>query len=140
MPSLSPIEILKQGSSCELLLVSWRSGFESQLISHVDECAIASDRSAVGLLYLWSSIAFLEAQALSVEGIPPVDYQLDDGWSSLDFLENLLWEGDQLRLNLNVIRGRQVTTEISISSGGLFVVTTQGRGDSALRWFESFQT
>ena len=133
------MELLKQGLNCDLVLLSWQPGFESELVARVDEGPDGSAPSAVGLLFLWSSLAFLDAHALSHEGIPPDDYQTEDGWSSLDFLENLKWEDDRLRVSLNVVRGRQVTTEIYLSRGGLFVVRTRGRGDSPIRWFESFR-
>jgi len=139
MPSTSPMELVRQGLDCELVLVSWQPGFESELIARTEGISQGPERTAVGLLFLWSSMAFLEAHALSEEGLPPVDYKLEDGWSSLDFLENLRWEEDRLRLALKVIRGRQVTTDIWLSRNGLFVVRAQGRGDSPLRWFESFR-
>ena len=139
MPSTSAAELLKQGMGCELQLVSWQSGFESELVARVGSSELPLGESGLGLLFLWSSIAFLEAHALSEEGLPPESYQSEDGWSSLDFLENLRWEGDRLRMTLNIIRGRQVATEIWLSRVGLFVVRARGRGDSALHWFESFQ-
>ena len=138
MPSTSALELLKKGLNCDLELVNWKPGFESELVAHMAETRDGREPSAVGLLFLWSSLAFLEAHAISHEGIPAQDYQSEDGWSSLDFLENLSWEVDRLRVRMNVVRGRQVTTEISISREGLFVVRTRGRGDSPLRWFESF--
>jgi hypothetical protein len=133
------MELLRKGLDCALVLVSWQPGFESELVARLEGEPPGPERMAVGLLFLWSSMAFLEAHALSEEGIPPTDYQVEDGWSSLDFLENLRWEEDRLRLALKVIRGRQVTTDIWLSRGGLFVVRTQGRGDSPMRWFESFR-
>jgi len=140
MPRTSPAELLKQGLDCELVLVSWLGGFESELVARVDASPEdGPEGTAVGLLFLWSSLAFLEAHALSEEGILPSDYHLEDGWSSLDFLENLRWEEDRLRLALNVIRGRQVTTDLWLSKNGIFVVRTRGRGDSPLRWFETLQ-
>ncbi len=140
MPSTSATELLKQGLSCDLTLVSWTSGFQSELVTRVaDSDADEGPGSAVGLLFLWSSLAFLEAHALSREGLVPDDYQVEDGWSSLDFLENLRWEEDRLRLQLRVVRGRQVATDLWLSRKGWFVVRTEGRGDSPLHWFNSFQ-
>ena len=139
MPSLSPVDLLKQGLHCELQLLCWQPGFQSELVARVNPEGKQPEGTAVGLLFLWSSLAFLEAHALSEEGILPHDYLPEDGWSSLDFLENLKWEGDRLRVSLVVIRGRQVATEILLSQNGFFVVRAKGRGDSPLHWFETFR-
>jgi hypothetical protein len=59
--------------------------------------------AGIGLWFLWSSLAFLEA------------------------------------LKLGVIRGRQVSTRFEVNQAGIFFVMTQGRGDSALNWFDAFR-
>jgi hypothetical protein len=99
----------------------------------------AGGKSAIGLLFLWSSLAFLEARPLLCEGVLPVDYRNDDGWSSIDFLSHLRWEDGRLAVRLGTLRGRQVATVLWLRRDGLFTVRTSGRGDSALAWFESFR-
>ncbi|MEN9723313.1 MAG: hypothetical protein RJB38_1299 [Pseudomonadota bacterium] len=139
MPSVSPNELLQQGLDCQLALLKWTPGFESELVARVQDPEAGTENAAMGLLYLWSSLAFLEASVLSFEGILPSEFDSEDGWSSLDFLENLTWEEDRLRVQLSIIRGRQVQTDLWLSRRGLFVVRTQGRGDAPWHWFQSFK-
>jgi len=131
------MELIRQGLKCNLALVAWKPGFESELILRVED---GQDAAHIGLMFLWSSLAFLEASPLSHEGIHSRDYRPDDGWGSLDFLRCLKWHGGRLGLDLGVIRGRQVATELVLIQDTLFVVRTRGRGDSPLHWYETFSS
>ncbi len=140
LPDSPVIDLLREGLSCELDLLQWRAGFSSELVARAEPLSLpGSGRSAIGLLFLWSSLAFLEARPLLREGVVPSDYQAEDGWSSIDFLTHLRWEEARLVLNLSVLRGRQISTHLWLRRDGLFTVQTAGRGDSALGWFESFR-
>ncbi|MFN7683957.1 MAG: hypothetical protein ACK5QT_00915 [Oligoflexia bacterium] len=133
-------DLVRDGLSCRLQLVHWSPGFESKLMARVSRAGNQTIcHAGIGLLFLWSSLAFLEAKPLTCEGVIPQEYQPDDGWSSLDFLRHLNWEGDRLSVELGVIRGRQVSTRFEVNQAGVFFVMTQGRGDSALNWFDAFR-
>ncbi len=128
------LDLIREGLGCRLRLLDWRSGHDSRLVLHVDPLG----RNRVGLLFLWSSLAFLEARPLLDEGLVPPEYVESDGWSSLDFLKLLRWDGTRLWLRMDVLRGRCVATELVLLDDGRFVVRARGRGDSPLHWFESF--
>lgn len=129
------LELIRQGLKCDLSLVGWRPGFECELVLRVRS---SPESAHMGLMFLWSSLAFLEASPLSLEGIHPRDYRSDDGWGSLDFLKAIRWEGDRLVLELGVVRGRQIETSLCLLRQGVFIIKTRGRGDSALHWYETF--
>ena len=130
-------DLIRNGLSCELSLIQWSPGFESELVARLTG---TPEESFIGLLFLWGSLAFLEARPLTREGLVPTDYSQDDGWSSLDFLGHLRWRADRLGLELSVLRGRQVSTQLFLDRNGLFSVKTEGRGDSALWWFHTLRS
>ena len=130
-------QLIEQGLECELELVHWSPGFSSELVARLEGL---TERASIGLLFLWSSLAFLEARPLSAEGILPSDYSADDAWGSLDFLDHFRWDGRRLGVELRTLRGRQVDTSLRLDRMGVFSVRTQGRGDSALWWFRSFRS
>jgi hypothetical protein len=101
----------------------------------------APAEAQVPVLFLLSSLAFLEAQPLPIEQEEldlvetfEDEYSEADGWTPADFLSHLRFDGGALRLNLGCVRGRGVFTELSLTPEGELRIRTLGRGNSATRW------
>ena len=106
--------------------------------------------SHIPVLFLLSSLAFLEAQPVSdgsggagaSDGLGVTDlsrsssndYFAEDGWTPADFLEYLRFDGGAMLLDLGEIRGREVSTQLSLSAAGELKIRTSGRGQSSTRW------
>lgn len=108
----------------------------------------AEESSRLSVLFLLSSLAFLEAKPStdrsSEVGDPDsepegqLDGQLDsqlDGWTPTDFISYLRLDRDgSLKIELNQVRGRAVKTAIRLRANGELCVETRDRGQSANRW------
>lgn len=87
--------------------------------------------SQIPVLFLLSSLAFLEAQPAADSS---TEYFSEDGWTPADFLEHLRFDGGAMGLDLGIIRGRQVLTRLSLTPDGELRIRTAGRGQSSTRW------
>jgi hypothetical protein len=135
----STLRLLKEGIGRKVNILDSRGGdIFHEIKAHLPEC---SDRSRIPILFLLSSLAFLEATPV---GSVASDLEIDenqedafrevDGWTPADFLSHLRFEEDGLRVSLECIRGRSVFTELYLSSAGMLVIKTWGRGRSVHRW------
>lgn len=80
------------------------------------------------VLFLISTLAFLEAPAVSLE------YQNVDGWTPQDFIAALKFEADGMKIKLDSVRGRGVYTEITLSQNGCLVL--KSKSDKAVSWLQ----
>ena len=126
----STLRLLKQGMGKTVTVLEIRGGD-----SHHRVRAQLSETGAIPVLFLLSSLAFLEAGAVGQPvGDTPDEYDELDGWSPADFLSQLRLEDGKLAVHLDTVRGRAVHTHLSISSEGELVVETWARGRSSTRW------
>jgi hypothetical protein len=135
----STLKLLREGIGNTVhVLESTCGDAVHELRAHLpDRCG----SSAIPVLFLLSSLAFLEAAA----GIPAdeasdsSDFHEADGWTPADFLSHLKFEGKELRLSLTEVRGRAVFTDLSLTHSGDLKIRTLGRGQSATRWLSFVQ-
>lgn len=92
--------------------------------------APGSSQAQIPVLFLLSSLAFLEAKPVGGSD----EFDEVDGWTPSDFLSHVRFEGGMLKLSMGCVRGRAVFTDISIDSQGELWIQTVGRGHSAQRW------
>lgn len=109
----------------------------------------------VPILFLLSSLAFLEAKPLPT--VPPkvpndeaqpgwsglicdlAEYSEADGWTPADFLSHLKFDESGLKLSLACVRGRAVFTDLTLTPQGDLWIRTFGRGQSVTRWLSYVQ-
>ncbi len=103
-----------------------------------------SEESVIPVLFLLTSLAFLEAtpgqrnDALD-EDEEETEFNEVDGWTPADFLSHLKFEDGRLQICLGRVRGRSVFTELSVFPEGELLIRTFGRGQSAIRWLAYVQ-
>ncbi len=133
----STLMLLKEAIGNEYFLV------ESRLEQSLHEVRAVLTRcpqsSQFPVLFLLSSLAFLEAAPQMIEGAMDGEYLGEDGWTPSDFLTHIRFNSHRISIELGSVRGRLVKTEISLSSSGLLEITTRGRGRSADRWLAAVQ-
>lgn len=91
---------------------------------------------AFGFLFVIATLSFHDARP---RGYSEKDFLPDDEFTVTDFFEGLSYRQDGLHLRLDYVRGRSVKTDITVRSDGTAVLTTWGRGQSALRWLDTLQ-
>lgn len=98
-----------------------------------------AESSVIPVLFLLTSLAFLEAPPVLPEVDENSDFNEVDGWLPADLLSHLRFEEKQLRVSLSVVRGRAIFTDIAITANGELTIRTQARGQSASRWLTYVQ-
>ena len=128
----STLRLLREGIGNTVKVLESKGGATfHEVRAHLPDC---SESSMIPVLFLLTSLAFLEASAESVEGLPNPEYNEVDGWTPADFLSHLRFDGRKLLINLDSVRGRRVQTTIVLKATGDLVLKTVGRGQSAARW------
>lgn len=128
----STLRLLKEGmGNAVQVLESRGSASFHEVRAHLPGISKSSE---IPILFLITSLAFLEASPIvDGDGLSP-DFAEIDGWTPADFLSHLRFEDRKLKLELRKIRGRAIFTEVSLSTAGDLTIVTQGRGQSANRW------
>lgn len=128
----STLKLLKEGMGKTVNVVE-RKGSNScyTVKAHLPD---VSESSQIPILFLITSLAFLEANPRAAEDGLSDDYAEVDGWTPADFLSHLRFEADCLRIRLESVRGRLICTEVSLNAQGGLTIQTRGRGQSATRW------
>ena len=93
-----------------------------------------SSSEMIPVLFLITSLAFLEAAPEHPESEESEAEVQNDGWTPADFLSYLRLDQGGYRIALDEVRGRGVFTEVALDDLGHLKITTFGRGQSASRW------
>ena len=127
----STLRLLKEGMGKTVNVLEDRGGDSfHEVRAHLPNC---SEQSMIPILFLISSLSFLEAgPVLDEDG--ETEFAEVDGWTPADFVSHLRFEGSGLRVALDCIRGRSIFTTILLSPNGELTIQTRGRGKSATRW------
>lgn len=135
----STLKLLREGIGNPIRVLESRGDESAHFVrALLPEC---NPRSLIPVLFLISSLAFLEATPAVMaesEATESDDEENEfnevDGWTPADFLSNLRIDGGTLSLSLGRIRGRAIHTELSLTQSGQLSIGTKGRGLSANRW------
>ena len=93
----------------------------------------------------WGGLGFMFALAvLSLADARPHGYGVNeviegDEYTVADFVDHLRFEHGELRFSADYVRGRRMKTDIRLTSEGLLVLDTRGRGETPLRWIDTLK-
>jgi hypothetical protein len=137
----STLRLLKEGIGNTVYVLESKSGDSvHEIRAHLPDF---SETNAIPILFLVTSLAFLEATPeVYADGVPEhkeAEFNEVDGWTPADFLSHLRFEGKKLKISLMEVRGRAVFTDINLTHSGDLTIRTRGRGQSALRWLSYVQ-
>ena len=133
----STLRLLREGIGNQVQVIETRGGDAFHEVRA--RLAVCPESSMIPVLFLLTTLAFLEANPQLFEGVPHPDFMEVDGWTPADFLSHLRFEGRKLSISLEQVRGREVTTSIGLTAVGDLTIRTQGRGQSATRWLAYVQ-
>lgn len=91
---------------------------------------------AFGFLFVLATLSFAEARP---RGHSDIEYVEGDEFRVADFFECLRYVRGELRFCADYLRGRCLKTDIAIRPNGSVILTTRGRGESALRWLDKLK-
>lgn len=129
----STLRLLREGIGNQVHVLETLGGGSFQEVrAHLPEL---SESSRIPVLFLITSLAFLEASPYCYHP----EFNEIDGWTPADFLSQLRFDRNQLKVSLEVIRGRSVQTEVFLNEKGDLKIRTNGRGQSATRWLSYVQ-
>lgn len=118
----STLRLLREGMGQPVQLLESKGGDGThEVIAHLPA---TTQSTMIPVMFLITTLAFLEADSETEV----------DGWTPADFLSHLRFESGTLHLRLEVVRGRPVFTDVSLTSEGELKIQTRGRGLSATRW------
>ena len=92
--------------------------------------------AAFGFLFTLAALSFRDARPRGMSGI---DYQANDHFTVADFFDCLSFKHGELHLEADYVRGRSMKTAVTVCEDGAVMLTTWGRGQSALRWLDALQ-
>jgi len=92
--------------------------------------------AAFGFLFTLAALSFHDARPRGTSGI---DYQANDEFTVTDFFDCLSFKYGELHLEADYVRGRSMKTAVTVRKDGTVMLTTWGRGQSALRWLDALQ-
>ena len=92
--------------------------------------------AAFGFLFTLGTLSFHDARP---RGMSEIDYHPNDAFTVADFFDGLSFKHGELHLQTDYVRGRSMKTSVTIRQDSSVVLTTWGRGQSALRWLDQLQ-
>ena len=92
--------------------------------------------AAFGFLFTVATLSFHDARP---RGMSEIDYHPNDAFTVADFFDCLSFKHGELHLQTDYVRGRSMKTSVKIRQDGSVLLTTWGRGQSALRWLDQLQ-
>src|SRR4051812_30459889 len=97
------LRLLREGIGNEVKVLESRGGhLTHEVRAHLPT---VSESSMIPVLFLITSLAFLEAGPELVHGEPVAEYAEVDGWTPADFLSNLRFGDQMLQISLTRVRG-----------------------------------
>jgi len=92
--------------------------------------------AAFGFVFTLATLSFHDARPRGMSGI---DYHPNDAFTVADFFHCLSFKYGEIHLQTDYVRGRSMKTSVTMRQDGSVLLTTWGRGQSALRWLDQLQ-
>jgi hypothetical protein len=115
-------------------VTEFSGGVAERIDFRIDEDDL--ETSSFGLLFALAVFSFAEARPRGVSG---VDYEENDEFGLEDLLLHLRFEGGNLMLSTDYLRGRMMKTDVTIGPDGSVQIVTRNRGEAASRWVMRLQ-
>ena len=107
---------------------------EVQLANDEEQCD--GEWGGLGFMFALAVLSLADARA---QGYGVNELIEGDEYTVADLVDHLRFERGELRFSADYVRGRRMKTDMRLTSDGLLVLDTRGRGETPLRWIDTLK-